>query len=87
MRILDILSQAAGRIIGQADNGFLYSSQPRNPDPFRALVRATLEPEGQQWAAWNVGDADDIKELVANLKDQAVRDLGFPYRSNALTPA
>jgi hypothetical protein len=87
MRILDIITHSAERIIGQADNGFLYWSKPHNPDPFRALVRATLDPEGQQWAAWNVGDADDIAELVTNLKKQAIREYGFPYRPKNPLPA
>jgi hypothetical protein len=87
MRIIDILSQAAARIVAQADNGFLYVARPQHEDGFQSLRHATLHPNEYKWGAWNVGDESDISELASNLKEQAIRDYGFPYRSKAAQPA
>ena len=86
MRILDVISHTAGRIIGQGDNGFLYFARPSHSDPFTALKRATLEPEAQKWLLWDIGAGEDLDEIAGRLKDECKAKFGFPYRTKA-TPA
>ena len=87
MRIIDVLHFASDRIIGQGDNGFLYWARPQHEDGFQSLRHATLHPHEYKWGAWNVGDESDINELASNLKEQAIRDYGFPYRPKNPLPA
>jgi hypothetical protein len=84
MRVADILTVSAGRLIAMGDNGFLYSAPSKHEDPFQSLRHATLYHSEYDWKVWEIGAAnEDLDEIASNLLESARRDHGFPYRPKA----
>jgi hypothetical protein len=86
MRILDVITLAAGRVIALGNDSRLYWSNPVH-DPFQALKAATLDPQSHKWLLWEIGSDSDVDEIVARLKEECVTKYGFPYRTKTLQPA
>jgi hypothetical protein len=87
MRILDVITLAAGRIIALGDNSRLYWARPAHDDAFQALKAATLDPQSHRWALWEIGSDADVEEIVSRLKEECVTKYAFPYRPKTLQPA
>ena len=83
MRIDDILSLQAGRIVALGADGRLYHSNPVEGDPFALLKSATLNPELHRWTPWNIGDDCDVDEIAARFREEAQKQHSFPVRKGS----